>query len=673
MTGMARANQSQDDRLNSSQVAPESRHRVGAVRLRNVRLEYPGPPPVIALDGVDLDVDAGEFVAILGPSGAGKSSLLHTLGLLTTPTSGTVELAGQEIRDTRERDLDRLRGDGVGFVFQAFHLMEGRTVEENVALPLRYQRVHSGEARERAAAAIEKVGLSHRIDATARTLSGGERQRVAIARALVTNPAVLLCDEPTGNLDSRNSANIMELLHDLHARGHTIIVITHDEHLAAQIPRTVRLLDGRVLSGTDPTAEGPSAVSGGKSKFVRQIASVSDTHDGRGGGKLRLVDLLDEALAVLFERGWRTLLTCLGTVLGVGTLVAVLGLTSTASTQISRQFDRLTATTVTAQSFNARAYAPAQLDRARELNGVRGLAYLQPIDAAEVDSGPTSPEAVAAQSLPVVAANPDAWSVITPTLVWGRTFDASIAGQRVAVLGSAAARQAGIYGPLGTQSILISGHPYLVIGVFDDVQRRTDLLLSIVIPTSAATADWGNLVPSRNSAIVVSTAVGAGRQVAQELPLALAPENPDTLDVTPPPDPRQLRDSVSLDLTDLFLMLASVTLLVGMVGIANTTLVSVIERIPEIGLRRALGARRVAIRTQFLTESVMIGAVGGLIGSLLGLICIMAVAVAHDWTPVLPRLVILVAPVGGAVAGALAGYLPAQRAARTDPTVALRQ
>jgi macrolide transport system ATP-binding/permease protein len=629
------------------------------LELTGVGLAYDGPSRVEALRAVDLSIARGEFVAVVGPSGAGKSSLLHVLGLLTTPTSGDVHLDGARVADGDDVELTRRRGHGIGFVFQAFHLLEARSAWENVALPLRYQGIDAATARQRAESALDEVGLGHRATALARTLSGGERQRVAIARAVVTDPAVLLCDEPTGNLDSTNSANVLRLLSELHDRGRTIVVITHDESIAAAIPRVVRILDGVITAEKGP---GPSDTPTG----------ASPRADGRSTGGMRLLDLLDEALAGLLYRGWRTTLTCMGTVLGVATMVATLGLASTASTQVSRQFDRLAATTVTATSLDKRAYEPAQLDRAEGLNGVEGLAYLHPVDGARLDQSPTSPEAVATSSLPVVSATPGSWQTIRPSLRWGRVFDGALDGRRVAVLGSAAARQAGVYGPIGSQSILISGQPYLVIGVFDDVERRTDLLLSVVIPQRTSVQDFGDQRPVKETELVVATAVGAGRQVASELPYALSPGDTTALDVVPPPDPRRLREDVDTDLTGLFVVLAAVTLLVGTVGIANTSLVAVMERIAEIGLRRALGAQRRSILAQFLTESALIGAVGGLIGTLLGLITILGISVARQWTPVVPREVLLLAPFGGAIIGVVAGYFPARRAAHTDPTAALR-
>ena len=641
-----------------------------ALALAGVGLTYPGPPRVEALRGVDLTVERGEFVAVVGPSGAGKSSLLHVMGLLTTPTTGRLVLGGEEVASASDRELTDCRGRGIGFVFQSFHLMEGRTAVENVMLPLRYQKVLTSAAQARAEAVLELVGLGHRLYAHARSLSGGERQRVAIARALVTEPEVLLCDEPTGNLDSTNSANVMRLLGDLHAGGRTIIVITHDETVSRSAHRVARLLDGQMTdenqtpSPTDAPAAAPTP--------PHQQPEPPPRAE-RGAGSLGPVGLLDEALAGLFERGPRTVLTCLGTLLGVATLVAILGLASTASGQISKRFDRLAATTVTAEAGTPASYDGDRLARAGRLNGVTGIGLLRGFNDATITSDPTQPDAVAATSLPVVAATPGAWEVIEPTLVWGRTFDDALDDQRVAVLGSGAAYQLGIHGPLGTQSVLIDKTPYLILGVFNDVQRRPDLLLSVVVPSGGARASWGKTPASSDSQIVVKTVPGAGRQVAAELPYALLPEKPTGLITTPPPDPRELREDVGVDLSGLFLMLAAVTLIVGMVGIANTSLVAVLERTREIGLRRALGSHRSDIRHQFLTEAALIGAIGGVLGTLLGLSVVIGVSLAHDWTPVISRLVLLSTPCAGLACGVLAGLLPARRAARIDPTEALRQ
>jgi putative ABC transport system ATP-binding protein len=213
---------------------------------------YGEEPPVPALRGVSFSVRKGELAAIVGPSGSGKSTLLHVMGTLERPTDGTVRIGGVDVARLDDRELSRLRATQIGFVFQQFFLAEHATVRENVADGLLYAGVPSDERNRRADEALERVGLSDRADFKPTRISGGQRQRVAIARALVGRPAMVLADEPTGNLDSSTGASIMELLHELNAGGATILMITHDSGLAGQLPRQIRMLDGEIVSDTDP-------------------------------------------------------------------------------------------------------------------------------------------------------------------------------------------------------------------------------------------------------------------------------------------------------------------------------------------------------------------------------------------------------------------------------------
>lgn len=227
------------------------------ILLEQAGLTYPGPPPVPALRRSDLTVRQGEYAAVTGPSGSGKSTLLNVIGLLDRLTTGRYALAGTDVATLREAERTALRARSIGFVFQAFHLLPHRTAVENVALALLYVGSRRAAREQAAVAALDRVGLAHRRHAVPTTMSGGEQQRVAIARALVSRPQLLLCDEPTGNLDSTTAASVLALIDELHRDGMTVLVITHDPGVAARAGRTIRIHDGEIHDGESQGDETP--------------------------------------------------------------------------------------------------------------------------------------------------------------------------------------------------------------------------------------------------------------------------------------------------------------------------------------------------------------------------------------------------------------------------------
>ena len=233
-----------------------------AVALTDVRKTYHVGEPVHALDGVTLEISRGSYTAIMGPSGSGKSTLMNLVGCLDTPTAGAVAIGGQEVTALSERERTRLRGREVGFVFQTFNLMPRLSALENVALPQLFQDVGQADRHERARDLLERVGLGNREDHLPNELSGGQRQRVALARALVNDPAIVLADEPTGNLDTGTEASVLDLFESFHEAGTTMIVVTHERHVAERAERIVHLLDGEIERVEELGADGASSPVG---------------------------------------------------------------------------------------------------------------------------------------------------------------------------------------------------------------------------------------------------------------------------------------------------------------------------------------------------------------------------------------------------------------------------
>jgi macrolide transport system ATP-binding/permease protein len=641
------------------------------ISLQGITKTFGTDPAVHALTDINLFLARGEWLSITGPSGAGKSTLLNVIGCIDTPTTGQYRLDGVEVTRLSDRQRAGLRSQRIGFVFQSFHLLPYRSVLENVMLAEVYRRGSHQDRRDRALAAIERVGLLHRVEFPPAKLSGGERQRVAIARALVGSPSLLLCDEPTGNLDSKSSANILDILEGLNRGGLTTIVVTHDETVAKRAHRRVQVVDGLITQQTDRTIR-PRAAAPAQ----QPAASVAKS-------RISFRDLLEEAIAGMFARPGRMILTVLGVVIGMGALVATVGLTRTAGNRIISQFDQLAATELfisarpgaTTGITDAHAIPWDAPDRLERLNGVVAAGSITDVDLGDalVSASPVQdPLNRNAFKLSVRAGSPDMFRAVRAVLETGRLFDAghSSRADQVAVLGPDAALRLGVRDVERLPAVAIKDQIYLIIGILHDVARRPDLLGAVIIPEGTARRSFGVLGPSM---VVVESKIGAASLIAQQAPLALRPDDPRTLRVQVPQEPKRVRDEVQTDLDMMFVLLGALSLIVGALGIANITLVGVMERTGEIALRRAIGATRGHIASQFLLESASMGFIGGIIGASLGVLVVVSVAAYHVWSPVLDPLAPLLAPLVGGAIGLVSGLYPASRAARLEPAEAFRQ
>lgn len=395
-------------------------------------------------------------------------------------------------------------------------------------------------------------------------------------------------------------------------------------------------------------------------------------------------DLIGEAAVGIVRRPGRSLLTALGTVVGVGAFVATTGLASTAQAQVSERFDALAATQVRvldgrpagldrgAGDGAEHPFPPDAQQRLERLNGVEHAGLYWEVTDRGLDVRLLAAPSRRPRDVTVMGVSPGALLAARPVVRTGRLYDAFAEEHAapVAVLGRVAAEQLGINRVDNQPALFIRDVPYTVVGIIDDVARVPELLQAVIIPGATAAREFTN--EGATYTVLVEVAPGAAQLIASQAALALRPEDPDRLDVRAPPDPGELREEIEDDITGLLYGLAGLALLVGVIGIANTTLVAVLERRAEIGVRRALGARRRHIAGQFLAESATLGTLGGVLGTSLGVLVVVFVASRREWTTTLDPVLVLPAPILGAVTGLLAGLQPAWRAARITPAAALR-
>lgn len=636
------------------------------IELRGVTRSFgEGELAVPVLKGIDLKIYPGEFVAIMGPSGSGKSTLMNILGCLDQPSSGEYWYDGCDVSALSRDDLALLRREAFGFVFQSYNLLPGMTARENVEIPAIYAGRAPAQRRERAEKLLTELGLGERLTHRPGQLSGGQQQRVSIARALMNGGQVIFADEPTGALDSKSSKEVIRLLTELSGKGHTVILITHDQDVADVARRQIHIADGEVVRDTgqdDSAAASSPAIEAGRHGVV-----LSDWQEA-----------LKSAVRSLHSNLFRTALTLLGIVIGVASVITMLAIGEGARKDVvdristmgsdlllirpggpDQRGGRWSVTTLTPEDYFAINEVEGVLAAIPELTGSQTLRYFNLDHRAEINA--------TSYQFPVARQ----WPVIEGTF-FSEQDELNYAA--VAVLGKTTADT--LFpsdSPLG-KHLMVNNVLFQVIGVMGEKgaspmgQDQDDVVL---VPYTTGSLRIFGQTHLRNITVAVAD-LGRMSDIEAIIHETLLARHGGVEDFT-------IRNMASLidtisetqnTLTWLLGSIAAISLLVGGIGVMNIMLVSVTERTREIGIRMATGARAWNILQQFLTEAWLVSAIGGLIGVALGITATQLIG--SFGTPVHMTVLPMVLAFSCAFAtGLIFGFLPARKAAHLDPVHAL--
>ncbi|RZI81988.1 MAG: MacB family efflux pump subunit [Rubrivivax sp.] len=643
------------------------------LQVKDLWREFPsGEGQVAVLKGLNLSIQAGEMVAIMGASGSGKSTLMNILGCLDRPSRGAYFVAGQETSALAPDGLARLRREHFGFIFQRYHLLGDLSALGNTEIPAIYAGHGSAERHQRARALLGRLGLADRTTHRPGQLSGGQQQRVSIARALMNGGDVILADEPTGALDSVSGAEVMNILRELHAEGHTVIIVTHDPKVAAHAQRIIEIADGEIVADRVKPGEALPA------KILR-AEGLANPHPWRAHWD-RFTEAFTMALRAMAGHRLRTLLTMLGIIIGIASVVSMVALGQGTRERVLKDISSMGTNTI--DIYPGKNFGDRQAGRIRTLtpSDADALAQLTYVDSVtpSVNTSVTLRRGNVEATSNVTGVGDQYFRVKGHTLAQGQAFDADSVrrqAQEAVIDPNTAKAMFGANENAIGQVIFLGNVPVRVVGVTapqENAFMATDSL-NVWVPYTTALRRLLGQTNVRSITVRVSDSVSS--KAAEQGIVKLVTQRHGSRDffVHNSDSIRQTIESTTQTLTLLISSIAVISLIVGGIGVMNIMLVSVTERTQEIGVRMAVGARQSDILRQFLIEAVLVCLIGGLLGVALslGIGALFDALSGGSFRMIFSASTIVLAFAVSSLIGVLFGFLPARNAARLDPVEAL--